>query len=125
MRRLFGTVPAVAWLVLFSAPSLSAQGVTAAAVRGAVIDEAGQPVQDAIVTLRNTSTGARFESKSRAGGIYNFENVPVGGPYTLDARAIGYTPVSRTDFNLNLGQALKLDLKMGRAAVTLATINVT
>ena len=61
-----------------------------------VLDEAGQPVQDAIIALVNTSTGQRYESKSRGAGAYNFENVAVGGPYNMEVKAIGYTPSSRT-----------------------------
>ena len=125
MQNLVGTVCAVALLVFAAVPHLNAQGTSAAAVRGVVTDDADQPVGDVIVTLRNSSTGARFETKTRANGAYNFENTTVGGPYVLEARSIGFNPASRTGINLALGQALVLDLKMGRAAVLLEAISIT
>src|SRR5438309_3915741 len=126
MFRSFGAAAAVSFLALsFSPSSSSAQGVTSAAVRGKVTDDAGASVEGAVVSLQNGSTGQRFETRTRAAGIYNFENVAVGGPYTLEARSIGYRPVSQTEITLSLGQAIVLDLKLTRAAVQLAEITVT
>ncbi len=122
--RAAGTVLALAFLVLSGTEMLNAQGVTSAAVRGRVLDDAGSPVEGAIITLVNKSTGEKFIGRSRAGGLYNIENVAVGGPYTVEARLIGYRPVSRSGINLSLGQALSLDLSMTRAAVTLEAIVV-
>lgn len=125
MRRLVGTVSAVALLVLCWAAQLSAQGITGAAVRGTVADDGGQPVSGAVITLVNTSTGQRLESRSRSNGSFNFENAPVGGPYTLSARSIGYQPVSQTEIHLTLGQAVSLPLRLDRQAVQLEAITVT
>jgi hypothetical protein len=107
------------------ASSLAAQGITTAAVRGRVIDDSGTPVVGATITLTNGSTGQRYHATSRNGGLYNFENVAVGGPYTIETRAIGYEPASRTDIVLSLGQVLDLDLTARRAAVQLEAIAIT
>jgi hypothetical protein len=109
----------------WSATPLTAQGVTTAAVRGRVLDDTGMPVVGATVVLTNTSTGQRFQGTSRAGGLYNLENVAVGGPYTIEARSIGYQPARRSGIILTLGQVLDLERRASRAAVELEVITVT
>ncbi len=124
VTRLARVALAVGVLAFASVSQLAAQGITTAAVRGVVADDAGQPVEAATVTLTNTSTGQRFIGRSRSGGAYSLENVAVGGPYTLEVRAIGFSPLSRDGIRLSLGQALTIDLTVSRA-VALAAIQVT
>ncbi len=125
MRKFVGTVSAVALLAFCAAGPARAQGVTGAAVRGTVTDDAGQVVSGAVVTLVNNATGQRYETRSTGSGSFNFENAAVGGPYTLSARSIGFQPVSRTEITLTLGQAVTLPLQLVRAAVQLEAITVT
>src|SRR3989454_5480737 len=90
--------------VVFSAGTVTAQGVTSAAVAGRVTDEAGAPVATALVTLTNASTGQRYSRRAADDRRYNFENVAVGGPYTLQTRALGFETSRSTPFQLALGQ---------------------
>jgi outer membrane receptor for ferrienterochelin and colicin len=115
---------AAAVFAVLSASSLGAQGVTTASVRGRVADQAGAPVEGASVLLTNTSTGQRYQTTSRARGLYSVENVAVGGPYTIDARRIGHRPVTRTGIYLSLGQVLEADLVLERAAVEVEGVTV-
>ncbi|NIM52541.1 MAG: hypothetical protein GTN62_08005 [Gemmatimonadales bacterium] len=108
-----------------AAVPLAAQGVTSAAVRGQVVDEAGTPVGGATLVLINQSTGQRYVGISRGDGRYNIENVAVGGPYIIQARLLGFQPAQRGEFRLSLGQALELNLMMPRAIVTLEAVTVT
>ncbi|HMH83316.1 MAG TPA: TonB-dependent receptor, partial [Gemmatimonadales bacterium] len=101
-----------------------AQGVTSAAVAGRVTDEAGAAVPSANLTLVNGSTGQRYAARTRQDGQYSFENVDVGGPYTLAVRALGFEPKTSTPFNLQLGQRLAQDLSIKRGAVELAGVIV-
>src|SRR5205809_5019176 len=75
----------------------AAQGVTSAAVVGSVIDEAGIAVPPATLTLSNPSTGARYSVRSADDGRFIFEDVEVRGPYTVDARALGFAAGRLTD----------------------------
>src|SRR2546421_5564450 len=111
-------------LLLFPARAATAQGVTSAAVAGRVTDESGTPVPAAQLALTNGSTGQRYAARSRDDGRYSFENVDVGGPYTLAVRALGFEPKTSTPFNLQLGQRLTQDLNIKRAAVELAGVVV-
>jgi hypothetical protein len=103
----------------------AAQGVTSAAVTGRILDEAGAPVAQATLTLTSGSTGQRYAVRTRDDGGYSFENVSIGGPYTLTVRALGFEPKTSTEFNLTLGQRFTLDLTLKRAAVEVAGISVT
>ena len=89
MRQLLWSVPMLALAVVLPVNSLAAQGVASAAVAGRVTDEAGASVPAAQLTLANGSTGQRYTTRARDDGEYSFENVAVGGPYTLAARALG------------------------------------
>ncbi len=109
---------------MFPPRAALAQGVTSAAVAGRITDESGAPVPAAQLTLTNGSTGQRYAARARDDGRYSFENVDVGGPYTLGARALGFEPKTGTPFNLQLGQRLALDLSLKRTAVELAGVIV-
>src|SRR5262245_17465315 len=87
---------AIAVLVAASArpAGVSAQGITTAAVYGTVTagsDSAGLP--GAVVTIINTTNGERWRVVADASGRYGFDYLAVGGPYTVDARAIGFRPI--------------------------------
>src|SRR5216117_4366470 len=84
-------------LLLFPPRAALAQGVSSAAVAGRITDESGAPVPAAQLTLINGSTGQRYAARARDDGRYSFENVDVGGPYTLGARALGFEPKTGTD----------------------------
>src|SRR5947207_7536081 len=102
-----------------------AQGVTSAAVVGRVIDDAGIAVPSATLTLSNPSTGARYSARSADDGRFFFENVEVGGPYTLDVRALGFEAGHLTDIWLRLGQRLVQNVTLKRAAVEVSGVTVT
>jgi len=102
-----------------------AQGVTSAAVAGRLSDEAGAAVASASVTLVNGSTGQRYSRRSAEDGRYNFENVEVGGPYTLEVRALGFEAAKSAPFQLALGQRSAVHLTLKRAAVEVAAVTIT
>src|SRR6266699_4343173 len=125
MKRLVWSCGVLVTVVLLlPAREGTAQGVTSAAVAGRVTDESGAPVPAAQLTLNNGSTGQRYAARSREDGRYSFENVDVGGPYTLAVRALGFEPKTSTPFNLQLGQRFTQDLSIKRAAVELAGVIV-
>jgi outer membrane receptor protein involved in Fe transport len=100
-----------------------AQGVTSASVRGHVLDEAGSPVDGAVITATNAATGARYVGRSRTGGLFNIENLSLGR-YIIEARAIGYRPTRIESTRLSLGQVAEIELRMPQAAVELGAITV-
>jgi carboxypeptidase family protein len=59
---------------------------TARTVSGKVVDDTGQPLSGAIVTLTNTKTNDKKQVITKAGGRYNFEDVSFDIDYELRAR---------------------------------------
>ena len=80
---------ALAILVTGLPRALPSQGLAGAAVIGIVTRESGEPVAQARVILRNTSTGFTREQQSRSTGRFVFEGIPPGEPYELRAFALG------------------------------------
>lgn len=111
-------------LLLAGARSLEGQGITSAAVQGRIISETRGNVQGAIVVLTNTSNGAKQQTSTNAAGRYNLENATPGGPYTIEVRAIGFQPASKTGIMLTLGQRYVQDFEMKQQAVTLEELTV-
>jgi len=104
---------------------VAAQGVTSASITGMVHQDGGQPLEGATVVVTNTATGQRFQVMSRSGGRYAIENLPPGGPYSVEVRAIGFQAGRRVGIRLELGQRFTSDFSLGQAAVEVADINVT
>ncbi|MGE0442690.1 MAG: TonB-dependent receptor [Gemmatimonadales bacterium] len=118
------TIGAVALAFGLGSARLAAQGVTSAAVQGVITREGGQPVEGANIVVINTTTGARQGVSSRANGRYNLENVPPGGPFTIEVRAIGFEMASKTGVMLALGQRYTADFEMKATIVTLQELVV-
>jgi outer membrane receptor protein involved in Fe transport len=125
VRSATARVLAVLALVACTAVSGAfAQGVTSASVRGHVLDEAGAPVDGALITATNVASGLKYQVRSRAGGQFNMENLGLGR-YTFEGRAIGFRPGRVEGQRLTLGQVLDLELRLTAAPVELSAITVT
>ena len=110
--------------LLLGGGELAAQGVTSAAVQGRVTSENRGTVENAIVALTNTTTGARQQTSTNSSGRYNFENVTPGGPYTVDVRSIGFQAGSKSGIMLALGQRYLQDFELKQQVVTLEELTV-
>lgn len=120
MARALAVLAVVACTVVSAA---FAQGVTSASLRGRVLDEAGSPIDGAVVTATNVATGARYQGRTRAGGQFNIENLALGR-YVIESRAIGYRPTRLEGTRLSLGQVADVELRMPQSAVELGAITV-
>ncbi len=105
------------------APPLTAQG-TEGFVAGAVRTAAGAPLAGATVIARNEATGTQQTRQTDARGRYVFAQLPIGGPYTLTVRQLGYRPARRTGLMLNLGDRVELDITVEQSSQELAAIDV-
>ena len=103
---------------------LAAQGITTAAMTGTIATRDGSPIAGAAVAVIHEGTGARWEVATGAGGRFLLEDLRVGGPYRVEARAIGFAPVARAGIVLALGQRLAVDLALAPAPVELAELRV-
>src|SRR5436309_8293388 len=124
MKRVIWSAGILAAVAALAVRPLTGQGVTSAAIAGRLTDDAGAAVTSALVTLTNASTGQRYSTRSSEDGRYFFENVQVGGPYTLDVRALGFESGQVAGIYLRLGQRLGQDLGLKRVAIEVAGVTV-
>jgi hypothetical protein len=99
--------------VAFPVAAAFAQGITGASISGTVVTAQGAPVAGASVTVFNPGTGTRLGVVARSRGEFLFDNVPVGGPYQLEAKSIGFEPASIGGIIVHLGDRLTQQLVLG------------
>jgi uncharacterized membrane protein len=88
-----------------------------ASITGTVEDSAGAALNDATVTARDTERGTSSSSKTTQGGVFNFNNLPIG-TYEVKAEAPGFNTEVLPPITLVLNQRARLDFKMNVGAVT-------
>jgi len=124
LSRLRARLSAVAAMLLVTATAALAQ-VTTGAVAGRVTDAAGAPVEGAQVQVRLRTTGASRGAVSNADGRYRVPGLEVGAGYSVTVRRIGYSPMTRENVNVSLGETARVDLQLSQSATTLAAVTVS
>lgn len=104
---------------------LAAQGITTAAITGAVTRQDGSPIAGSDVTVTHQANGRRWELVTGSRGRFLLEDVTVGGPYRIEARAIGFAPAARTGVVLSLGQRVAVDFALAPAPLELPELTVS
>jgi hypothetical protein len=125
MRNLTTTALLLLPVSILLASALSAQGVTTAAIYGRVIATDSAGIEEALVTVTDASNGERWQVATRGHGQYLLEYLSLGGPYTVEARAIGFAPVRLTGVMLSLGERRGINLALTPAVVELAELTAT
>src|SRR5262249_50950054 len=100
-------------LVVLLAPATRAQTVDAAII-GSVRDSANVGLANTNVTAKNLETGVEWTVHTTSTGRFAFLQLPLGGPYTLTMRRIGYRSETRSGYQLTLGRRVVIDVVMGR-----------
>ena len=111
-------------LAVIGVYDLAAQGVTTAALFGVVQGPDSSAIGDAVVTVTNLAGGERWRTTTRADGRFAFEYLSIGGPYTVEARAIGFRPAIETGVTLSLGQRRRVDFALTPAVTQLEELTV-
>jgi hypothetical protein len=106
-------------VMLVCSHSLHAQTITGS-ILGTVTDPSGAVVSGAKVNATNTSTGVVTTTTTNSDGLYNIRFLPVG-PYTISISATGFTTASVNQFQLEIDQIAKFNVKLqvGSASETL------
>ena len=102
-------IAALTALTVMLSPNALAQLVSSG-LTGTVLGNDGKPVSGASVTAVHTPTNATFTAITGATGRFNFRGLPVGGPYTLTAKAEGYTGEPVTDIATELGNDVEVTI---------------
>jgi hypothetical protein len=117
-------VAAALTVLCAGAATLSAQGITTGAVAGQITDEAGRPLADVQVVVRNAATGFQTGSFSRNDGRYRVQNIEPGAGYTVTARRIGLQAVVKENQVIPLSNTLNLDFKMSASVAQITGVQV-
>ena len=105
--RLAGILLSLAFLL----PTGNAQTAGTGSIQGAVADQTGAVLQNAMVTITNTATEVQHKTTSGADGLYSFPNVPIG-VYTLDVSAPGFERYSQAGVDLEVGSSIAINVNM-------------
>jgi outer membrane receptor protein involved in Fe transport len=124
MKKPFFTTLLFLLLTGLTGYKLSAQ-TTQASIIGVITDENKKPVHGASVQLYNESTGFTTATLTNAKGEYIFKELPLGGPYTIKATFVGYGEQKRTDYSLNQGDLLRVNINMQVSAASMNEVTVT
>ncbi len=108
-------------LFSLSQPTLGQQ--ITASITGTVEDSAGAALNDATVTARDTERGTSSSTKTTQGGVFNFNNLPIG-TYEVKAEAAGFDTEVQPPITLVLNQRARIEFKMKVGVVT-NTVQVT
>jgi hypothetical protein len=107
----------------FAPRFLNAQAqATTGVVRGVATDSSGNPVA-AVVTVRNTETNYTRTVNASDRGVFVATLLPLGN-YQISARAVGYSPVTKSNIPVTLGQTVDLPLVLARSTTQLAGVTV-
>lgn len=97
---------------------------TRASVTGKVVDDKNSPVIGALITVKNESTGFTVTAPTGVDGSYTVREVPLGSPYTITAKYIGYGDQVKKGYSLNQGDLLRVDFTMTETATELNAVEV-
>ncbi|HUQ47013.1 MAG TPA: carboxypeptidase regulatory-like domain-containing protein [Gemmatimonadaceae bacterium] len=106
------------------ATNANAQGITTGGVSGFVTDASGTPLENVQISITNRSTGFSVRTISRDGGRYSLPALETGGPYTLEARRIGFAPTTTGNIFIQLSQQNRVDIKLNAQATQLSALEV-
>jgi hypothetical protein len=90
---------------------MSAQETTAS-IHGTVTDPTGAVLQNATVTVVNTSTGISITQRSDSKGYFIFPDLHIGGPYTLTVDETRFLRFVSTGIMLDLSSAREINAKL-------------
>jgi outer membrane receptor for ferrienterochelin and colicin len=95
---------------------------TTSAIRGAVVDDAGQPVGAAEVTIIHVPSGTRSVVQTDDSGAFDARGLRVGGPYTVTVQAAEYEPETLSGLNLTVGETTRVNLDLTVAGTVDAVV---
>src|SRR5205807_8445930 len=114
-ERRWGLGLCVVFLVLSMAVGAAAQS-DRGTIAGSVVDSTGAAIKDATVTLRGVDTGAVYQTKSSAEGVYRVSDVRIGR-YDVTVEAGGFKNSVQTGVQIQINTTTALNVTMQPGSV--------
>jgi hypothetical protein len=111
-------------LLCFCVENHTLAQTTQASVSGVVTDQQKKPIPGASVQVRNNSTGFTTRTSTDSRGEFLFKELPLGGPYSVKVIFMGYGEQIRSGYMLNLGDVVRVDVRMQEASQELKAVEV-
>ena len=124
MRSLLIAITALAVFAAVAPSSVQAQSRTTSAIRGRVYGTNEVLLVGAVVTVRQTDTGAERSGLTNQQGAFLILLLAPGGPYTVTVQHLGYAERSVEQIQLPVGETYTLEMYLTEEAVELAGIDV-
>lgn len=106
--------------LLVLAPTAVLAQTNTGAIRGYILDEAGQPVTAVTVTARNPATNFRRSMLTEETGFYNLGGLPPG-QYDLEFQHLAYGTQSQS-VRVQVGQTLNINVRLTPQAIEMPGI---
>lgn len=91
-------------------------------VKGIVQSAEGMPLSGVNVRAENKSSGKSFNTGSSAQGLFNFNNLPAGGPYNFIFSFLGFQSDTLSNYTLRADQPVALSIKLKVASMNLQEV---
>lgn len=101
----------VALLTIFIATQAIAQATTGS-LSGIVAASTGEKLSGAYVRLLHGPTGTAYYATSNRTGVYRFDGLLPGGPYTLHIDFIGFASAVKEALTISLGETQTLNVQL-------------
>lgn len=115
---LAASVVSLAATTAFVATPAAAQETTSS-VRGDVLDQSGNPIAGATVTVTHVPSGTTSTQTTDADGGFNAPGLRLGGPFTVTVVADGYESAEQEIGFLSAGQAQRISVSLADAGQTI------
>ena len=97
---------------------------TASGIYGTVRDSLGRPLSAVVIEARDGATGYVQRSETGVSGRFILLGLPLGGPYAVRARRLGFISSARDGITLTIGARELVDFVLRPAPVRLTDVAV-
>ncbi|WP_425628737.1 TonB-dependent receptor [Cellulophaga lytica] len=115
----------IALFILLGTSLNSYAQATNATIKGSVKDNIGEPLMGAEIVIKDISTGFISGTLTNENGDFKFQQLPLGGPYKVTAKYLGFSESVREGIMLNLSDAVTINFELQESSTTLNEVVVS
>lgn len=117
-------LPFLIILLLFTFSNIFAQGVTTASINGFIFNADGEVLPGANIIAVHIPTGTQYGASTRESGLFNLQNLKIGGPYSVTVSYVGFNAEKQENIYLNIAENFRLDFTLTSESVQIGEVVV-